>query len=178
MGVDRSFNIQYPEGWVPVDSPGGAVALVIAPEVTNGFHSNLVVTFVELPIQMVRPHTDRYLWEAIAGLERALTQPSISAVWITEPADLQRQQRLIVHHEVEGIDVELIQHHTWLDDAIVVTSVSMAREANHEDDLIALLDVCLLSFATNKLAAFTDWKPLDVSSPWSPSPDAHRIAHL
>jgi hypothetical protein len=168
----HTFNLGYPDDWVPIDPPKGTVAAVVSPEATNGFHSNLVVTLTPLP----PPDIDQYLWEAVSALTSALTEPSIEAVWVTERDDPQPQQRLIVRHMVEGIAVELVQNHTWLDEGVVVISASMA--IHPDSDLIAILDVCLLSAAADATATFVDWEPVDLVAAWTPDPDAERIAHL
>jgi hypothetical protein len=173
-----SFDLGYPDGWVPMDPPEGTIAVVVAPYATTGFHSNIVVTLTEFAADSSQPSIDRYLWEAITGLTTALTEPSIEAVWVTEPDDPQPQQRLIVRHLVDGVAVELVQHHTWLTEGIVVISASMA--IHPDPDLIEILNLCLLSAATDMAVPFIDWEPTEPDSfaSWSPAPDAHRIAHL
>jgi hypothetical protein len=173
---DRNFDLGYPDGWLPVDPPEGTVAVVVAPTTTAGFYSNLVVTLSPRPPVDFPSMVDEYLWGAISGLTDALTEPSIEAVWVTEPADPQPQQRLIVRHVVDGIAIEMAQHHTWLDHGIVVITASMAIQP--ASDLIAQIDMCLLSAADDKTAGFSDWQPADMFTPWSPAADAERIAHL
>jgi hypothetical protein len=173
---NHTFDLGYPDGWVPTEPPEGTIAVVVAPEATSGFYSNIVVTLTQRPPDV--SFTDTYLFDAISGLMAALSEPSIEAVWVTEANDPQPQQRLIVHHLVEGIAVELVQHHTWRDDGIVVISASMA--IHPDPNLIAILDVCLLSAAADVTAPFVDWEPMEAGllETWSPAPDADRIAHL
>jgi hypothetical protein len=179
--VDSTFDLVFPDGWNSIEAPEGAVAVIVAPAPENGFYANLVVTLTR-PSAESPPATpavvDRYLWEVVAGLTSALTEPSIEAVWTTNEDDHQPQQRLVVRHLVDGIAVQLIQHHTWVADGIVVISASMALTPESDPDFISMLDVCLLSAAEDKAAAFVDWMPSVIAAPWSPAPEADRIAHL
>ncbi len=178
---EATFELGYPDGWNSVEPPEGVIAIVVAPEPQNGFHSNIVVTLTQQTAEFspaTKSVVDRYLWEVVAGLSSALTEPSIEAVWTTSELDLVPQQRLAVRHLVEGIAVQLIQHHTWVHEGIVVISASMAMTPDFDPELIALMDVCLLSAAHDKSAAFEDWVPSDLATSWSPAPEAERIAHL
>ncbi len=182
MESKRTFDLLYPEDWVQVEPPEGVTAIVVSPVATDGFHANLVVTQSSFPADHPNGDgsaiIDRYLWEAIDALTSSLNEATIDAIWVTEPTDLPPQQRLIVRHLVDGIAVELAQHHTWCDDGITVISASMA--INPDPALIALLDACLLSAAPSEHVDFVEWQP-ELPNPvavWSPGPDAERIAHL
>jgi hypothetical protein len=175
---EPTFDLGYPEGWLPIEPPRPAVALVVSPYETNGFFPNLVVTLTQRPTDVNRANIDQYLWHAVSALSESLTEPSIEGVWVTEPDCPQAQQRVVVHHLVDGVAVEMAQHHTWLNDGIVVITASIAMPPDPE--LIATLDVCLLSAADDVTATFVDWQPSEAefASSWSPASDAQRIAHL
>jgi hypothetical protein len=174
--LSNTFDLGYPNGWIPMEPADGTIAVVVAPNATNGFFANLVVTLSAAPPEPHASLIDDYLLGTVSGLIEALTEPSIEAVWVTESHCPHPQQRLIVRHVVEGIEVEMVQHHAWRRDGIVIISASMA--INPAADLIEALDVCLLSAADDKTVTFIDWEPADMAMPWSPSVDAERIAHL
>ena len=184
--IALEIDLLFPSDWISVEPPLGIAAIAVAPQSTNGVYTNIVMHCVALPTNVnAVPSVDRYLVEATAELFCALTNPSINAVWVSvhesQPTHaLPLQQRLIVSHEVDGLAVEMIQHHTWLDDYIVVITATIA--ANPDPDTIELLDRCLLSASSfdgtaATLAQFDDWEPA-TQQPWAPSPGAVHIPHL
>jgi hypothetical protein len=77
-------------------------------------------------------------------------------VWVSTGDGLPIQ-RLIARHRVEGVDVEMVQQHTWHADHIVVITATVSPEA--DDELVAMLDLCLSSAVSDSLPEFVDWQP-------------------
>ncbi len=191
-----TIDLMIPRDWIRLEPPDDASAAAVAPNPTNGFHANIVMNCVPTPNGTAIPSTaalDAYLIEVIGSLQSALIDSSIEAVWVSRPdeADARQQrqsqqpqqpqqQRLMVGHTVAGIAVDMVQHHTWFDDVIVVITATMA--ANPDPDAIEMLDRCLLSAAwvdgnPATIANFDDWEPV-TPRVWTPAPNAERIAHL
>jgi hypothetical protein len=171
-----TMSIRVPNDWIRIDPPAGVTAMMCAPLPTNGFSSNIVLCGYPRPMNADRSSIDTYLTGVIDVLQSTLMNPSLDAVWVSSADDDSvPQQRLMIRHEVEGFAVDLVQHHTWLDDLIVVITVSLA--ANPDAELIELLDRCLLSPSgfdgdPSTLPRFEEW----ISRPTAPP--IERILHL
>jgi hypothetical protein len=183
--VIDEVDLLVPCHWVSVDPPAGISAVIIDPQPMNGFHANIVMHCIPRPPGATPASVDAYLGEAVAGLTCALTNPEIHAVWVSTPDDgttthLPPQQRLMISHTVEGLAVDMVQHHTWREDAIVIMTATVS--ANPDPELIELIDRSLLSPTgfdgdPASLANFIDWDP-EGNAIWTPAPTAERIPHL
>lgn len=140
--------VQVPNGWIVADDPPDGLALVaLAPESDAPVRANLVVTIsdradLELPDDdEIDGYLDGVVGQLLAGLDGA----ELLEAWTTDALDAPvptRGQRYVVRYTAGAVGVLLVQQHTWVDDALVVVSVTAAEDtpADEVDVLVRCLD--------------------------------------
>ena len=138
--------VQVPAGWLVAESPPEGIALAaIDPAGDGPLRTNLVVTMVDRPAVN---DVERYLDSVLANLLTELDDARLVDAWTTDNRRGQPPtlgQRILVHHRVGAELVAVVQQHTWIDDTIVVVTVTSPIDL--ADDLVVVLSSCLESIA-------------------------------
>ena len=135
--------IDIPTGWLVGEPPEGVALMAVEPVLDAPVRASLVVTVVERP---AGDDVDRYLDGVLAALLGELVDAHLVDVWTTDQplaAPPTLGQRLVVGHRVGDVEVDLVQQHTWIDDTIVVVSVTTPIDTG--DEQVELLCRCLES---------------------------------
>jgi hypothetical protein len=139
--------VQVPNGWLVGDDPPAGVGLVAVEPTTNGaVRANLVVTMIARPAY---DDVNAYLDDVLASLLTDLDGASLLDAWTTDRPDAVPPtlgQRIVLEHRLGDATATLVQEHTWIDDTIVVVTVTVRPDA--PDDVVDMLARCLTPEAT------------------------------
>ena len=135
--------VQVPDGWLVGEPPDGVALMAVEPVLDAEVRASLVVTVIDRP---AHDEVNRYLDTVLAGLLGELDDARLLDVWTTDrmlakPPTL--GQRLVVRHRVGGVEVDMVQQHTWIADTIVVVTATTPVDA--PDEQVELLSRCLES---------------------------------
>jgi len=164
--------VNTPTSWNVVEPPPGVALVAIEPAAVDAdgkrtFRPNVVVTMVDRP---AGDDVDAYIEDVIAHLLVDLDGAELIDVFtIRQPIDLTADpadaassaagagdavpsaagpnfgQRLIVQHRLGEITLETVQQHSWVDDTVVIVTVTVP--VGRADELAPTLSNCLDSVA-------------------------------
>ena len=137
--------VQVPGGWLVVEPPPGVALAAMDPTGDGAVRTNLVVTMVDRPAVN---DVEAYLDAVLAALLTELNDARLVDAWTTDNRRGQPPtlgQRILVHHRVGAELVAVVQQHTWIDDTIVVVTVTSPIDL--ADDVVVVLSSCLESIA-------------------------------
>jgi hypothetical protein len=118
--------VLVPHGWTVLNPPQGVALVAIAPTVSGDFCSNVVVTTIERP---VNDDVDMYLESLVDRLPGGFEDAEILDVWLVhDPDPTLHAQRLVMEHRVGASLVHMVQQHTWLDDTIVIVTLTVPAD--------------------------------------------------
>ena len=135
--------VQVPSGWLVVEPPPGVALAAMDPTADGVVRTNLVVTMVDRPAVN---DVEAYLDAVLATLLTELNDARLVDAWTTDNRRGQPPtlgQRILVHHRVGAEMVAMVQQHTWIEDTVVVVTVTAPVDL--ADDLVVVLSECLES---------------------------------
>lgn len=132
--------VLVPHGWTVLNPPAGVALVAIAPTVSGDFCSNIVVTTIERPVS---EDVDAYLEGLVESLPTDFEDAEILDVWLVhDPDPTLLAQRLVMQHRVGSSVVHMVQQHTWLDDTVVIVTLTVPADLDEAtaQELIDSLD--------------------------------------
>ena len=135
--------VQVPGGWLVVETPPGVALAAMDPTGDGAVRTNLVVTMVDRPAVN---DVEAYLDAVLAALLTELNDARLVDAWTTDNRRGQPPtlgQRILVHHRVGTEMVAMVQQHTWIEDTVVVATVTAPIDL--ADEIVLVLSRCLES---------------------------------
>ncbi|MEL6891257.1 MAG: hypothetical protein AAFP84_06665 [Actinomycetota bacterium] len=135
----RRVVADVPSGWRSIDPPDGFQLVVVEPDSHESIASNLTV---QLQLQPAGPITaaaiDAYLTEVVDGLEASDGVDVVDVVVDHDGAAVPDQptQRVLMHVDIAGETAEICQQHRWIDDCIVVSTVTVPLDGDPPVDVL------------------------------------------
>ena len=133
-----------PRDWMIVDPPDGVALVAADPMRRAEIRSNLVVVMTPAP----GPATDAAIDEHLAAVIGELDEEGVELLDVVADhldGDMPPQptQRIIMLRHFGDVAAEVCQQHRWIDDRIVVTTVTVPADeltADETDLLLTCLD--------------------------------------